>query len=163
MLERLLEEVGANAPEVHPYEILEADPLLPGQVPIPFQEDPFRLGENRLLASGKESVKFHAPNFIHRPVQVRHDVKAIQDIESLRRVVRNRIEIGFPHVTAHESKGIASLLAKPDEEPIDRLGRSLLPDPDQSPATGIYLVNQCQVFVAATVLDLIDTKCANSG
>jgi len=143
MLERLLEEVSANAPEVHLHEILEADPLLAGQVPIPLQEDPFRLGENGLLASGKESVKFHAPNFIHRPVQVRHDMEAVQDVEGLRRVGRNRIEIGFPHVTAHESKCIASLLAEPDEEPIDRLGRSLLPNPDQSPATGIYLVNKC--------------------
>jgi hypothetical protein len=158
MLKGFFEQVGANAAEVHLHQVLEADPLLAGQVARTLEEDPFGLGEDGLFASGKEAMKFQAPNLIHRFVEVRHDVEAVQNVERIWCVGGNGVEVRFPPITANKSEFVASLFAKPDKEAIDRFFRSLFADPDQATAIGINLVNQGQIFMATAVLDFMITS-----
>ena len=82
MLEGFLEKVGANAAEVHFHQVLEADSLFAGQVARSLQENPFGLGEDGLFASGKEAMKFYAPNLVHRFIEVGHDVEAVRTLSA---------------------------------------------------------------------------------
>lgn len=163
MLKGFFEQVGANASEVHFDQILEADSLFAGQVARTLEENPFGLGEDGLSASGKEAMKFHAPNLIDRFVEVRHDVEAVQHVERIWCVGSDGVEVRLPHITADKPECVAALRAEPSEKAVNRFFRSLLPDPNQASATGINLVNQGQIFMATAVLDLIDTKRTNVG
>ena len=70
----------------------------------------------------------------------------------------DNLQIRCPHVTTHVAKLTGALGAEPGEKTHQRILAPLLSEPQQSFATLINLVHQCQVFMAFSPLYLIHSN-----
>ncbi|MFT5732565.1 MAG: hypothetical protein ACI8WY_001230 [Planctomycetota bacterium] len=82
-------------------------------------------------------------------------MKSIEDVNGLRRPLRDDLEIRPPHITAHELE-ILGVLAELVEEGSDGRLLTVLSNPDQALAAVCDLVDDGQVLVAAVPDDLIN-------
>ena len=68
---------------------------------------------------------------------------------------RSRIQVGLPHIRAHEDDLGDDLFAHGSEESLKGLDGSFLAHPEQSSDAKVDLIDQRQVLVAFGVLDFI--------
>src|SRR5277367_60415 len=66
------------------------------------------------------------------------------------------VEVGLPHVAAHDAQRLRPRLTEPGEEALEGLRRAGLGDPEQAAAAGVDLVDEREVRVPLAVLDLVD-------
>ena len=74
---------------------------------------------------------------------------------------RDHLQVGLPHVGAHELDLLTELFSDHGEEPGEAFFRAFLPDPEQPRAAGLDLVDQGEVLVSATILDFVDAQGAD--
>ena len=94
-LEVLLEQVAPHAAQVIPQEIRQPHFLCFYEVLGALQQPPPRLGQDGLLATGFDLPRFLGTDLIDGLAEVPHDVKAIQDVNGLHRLLRDDLEYGF--------------------------------------------------------------------
>ena len=82
-------------------------------------------------------------------------MKAVQDVQCLGAVAFDQLQIGLPHIGAHELDARGDVFADEGEEALKALDGALLTDPQQPRALRVNLIDQCQVLVPASILDLV--------
>ena len=90
-----------------------------------------------------------------------HDMETIQNMQGLPGDLGDHAKVRLPHVAADEPEPCGALLAELLEELPKGLMGALSADPQQSPATGIELVDEGQIFMPFFPGDLVDTDGGN--
>ncbi len=103
----------------------------------------------RFLTFCPESCALGAPDLIHRQIQMAGDMKTIQHVQSLTRLGRDDLQVGFPHVTAHKPQSFYYLRPQCMQAPPERGLRAPASHPEQSPAVRVDLVDDGQKVVRA--------------
>ena len=161
-LEVFLQQITPHRAEIVTQQLGQTDFLLGTQVLRALQEQPPRLRQDGLIALGLERSGFLRAHVINGLVQMGHNVEPIQDMNGLAGLFRNDLQVWPPHVTTDILQRLAMLRAEPPEESQERSDGSLLPDPQQSLARGVNLVDQGQVLMPPLPLDLIDADGADT-
>lgn len=104
VVEVLLEDVRARGAEVQPKESAEPTGLLLGQVARALEQAPARVLERHLVAVPAQLGGVLPTGFVDRLVEVSDDVKLVEDVERLAGAVPNHVEVGLPHVAAHDAQ-----------------------------------------------------------
>src|SRR5712691_5599361 len=121
-----------------------------------FEQEPPRLGQPRLTTLASQRLHLRSPDLIDRLAQVHGDVKPVEDVQGVARLLRDDLQVRLPHVAADEAQRCGAVAAEPPEELQHGLGAALLPDPEQAFAPGIDLVHQRHVAMAALPLNLVE-------
>ena len=106
---------------------------------------------------------FGAADLVDRLAQVLGDMEAVQDVKRVPRFLGGDLQIRFPHVAADERQGRGALLPEPAEELEQRLGASVLADPQQALARRVDLIDEREEMTAVLPMDLVDADRANPG
>src|SRR5690606_35616187 len=117
---------------------------------------------NILLPVGLELCDLVAPDLIDRLVEGSEDVEAIENVQRLRGLLGNDLEIRRPHIAAYEPNLGATLFAELVEEAQQCFRSALGAAPQKPRCPGVNLVDQCQVFVPLKHLDFIDAAFSNA-
>src|SRR5437667_5445060 len=88
-------------------------------------------------------------------VHLSDDVEAIQDIERVAAVLLDELEVGLPHIGADELDLLGELLAEQGEELLEALAGAFLADPEQPLIAGFDLVDERQILMSASILNLV--------
>src|ERR1043166_9071075 len=121
-LEDLLQVIGADDGSVPAHQSGETLPLLGPQVPRVLEQQETGALKRGLL-SPAQAVHFAPPHLIYRPVQMLHQMKAVEENLSVGSVAADRLEISLPHIQAdHPNSGRAASSQLGEEA-----GQSLLP------------------------------------
>jgi len=89
----------------------------------PFQEQPARLGQERLSSLLSEGVDFGPAHLVNRIAHVLGDMKAVQDVERVPRLLGDDLQIRLPHVAADERERRGALGTEPAEKRSSVLAR----------------------------------------
>src|SRR5487761_2066318 len=84
-------------------------------------------------------------------------MEAVEDVQGVGATFADYAQVRFPHVRADELDLLGEVLADHVEELTEALNGAFLADPQQACRLGIDLIDERQIFVAPSVLDLIDT------
>ena len=76
----------------------------------------FRVGITQSKRSTPQATALGSSHFIHCLVELRGDVKAIQDVESMAHVGGDDLQVGLPHVAANDLDVLAALPAQVAED-----------------------------------------------
>src|SRR3984893_18347517 len=98
---------------------------------------------------------------VERLVHIGDDVEAVEDMQRLRAVFADQLQIGFPHVGADEYDFGNYVLAHSGEESLEGFDGSLFAYPEKAGNAQIDLVDQSEVFVTFGVLDFVDSDGVN--
>ena len=119
----------------------QAGALRAGLIRRPLQEQPARLGQERLSPAFAERAHFGAADLIDRVAHVLRDVEAVEDVERVAGLLRDDRQIGLPHVTADKQEHGGPFFAEPAKEPEQCLGASVLTDPQQPLARRVDVID----------------------
>ena len=97
------------------------------------------------MVLGFEELDLAPTYLINRFVELLHDVKAIKDVQGIRCLFLDYLEIRRPHITTDEFKCFAALFAKFMEETQERFGLSLHAAPEKPPGASIELIQMPQL------------------
>jgi len=162
-LEALLEQVGPDALEVVLENIGQFGPLPVGQVLLVLQEAVLGALEDFLIVSlPRQLFDLGGPDLVDGFSEVLHDMEPIKDMQCVGGLLLDDLHVGPPHVRADELQPRRPLLAEVPEEAQQCLGFPLLTDEQQPAHVRIDLVDQRQVLVPLSILDLIDPDGRNS-
>src|SRR3989454_1384067 len=142
--------------EVITQQLCHFDRLFLGEVLGPFQDAPSRVLQDRLVAVRHQSPGFTCPNLINCLVHARHDVEAIEDVNRSTGLRGDHVEVGLPHVAADELQGLGAFASKIVEKALEALLGPLKPDPQETLGALVDLVDEGQVVVPETPLDLVN-------
>ena len=147
---------GADGPQVVLHELPQAGALLARLILSAFQEQPARFREKRLSPALSERADFGAADLIDRLAQVLGDMKAVQNVERVPGFLGDDVEVRLPHVAADERERRGPLSPEPAEKLEQRLGASVLADPQQTLPRRVDLIHEGQEVAAVLPVDLID-------
>jgi hypothetical protein len=102
-LELLTEQVDPDAIEVVLQQLGKPRGLVVSEVLRPLEQAPARLGQCRLVAVVAQLGDLLPAHLVDRDVHVPHDVEAVEHVQCLRNLFRDHVEVGLPHVAAHET------------------------------------------------------------
>src|ERR1035437_1699113 len=85
----------------------------------------------------------------------RFHVEAVQDVQRLRTIVADHIQVGLPHIRAHELDLCSQFFSNEGEKLLEGFLGAFPADPQQADDPLVDLVDQRQIFVAFGVLDFI--------
>ena len=83
-------------------------------------------------------------------------MEAVEHLHCLRGALCDHLQVGLPHVRAHEVQGCAACGAEPVEEALQGCGLAFASDPQQALAVAIDLIDQRQVALPAAARELVD-------
>ena len=86
--------------QIHPQQVRHALDLLVGEVLRTLEISPSRILENVAMAFGLQRPVLGGPCFVDRLVQVSDDMKTVQYVDCRRRLRRDYLQVGLPHVAA---------------------------------------------------------------
>src|SRR5207244_4611752 len=95
------------------------------------EQEPPRLGEQRGSSLLTEGMDFGAAHVIDGIAHVLRDVKAVEDVERVARLLGDDLQIRLPHVAADEPERSGALLPEPAKKLEERFGAPVLADPEQ--------------------------------
>ena len=111
-----------------------------------------------LFACSAQACDLGPAHLIHRLVQMAGDMEPIQHVQSLTRLGRDDLQVGFPHVAAHKTQPFDDLRPQCLQAPLQRGLRAPAADPQQTPALPVNLVDDGQKVVrlqAASPMNLV--------
>lgn len=111
------------------------------------------------LASSAQPARLGAAHLIDGLVEVRGDVKAVQDVERVTDFGGDDLEVRFPHVAADKAQAIDDLRSERRQPQAQRGLSATRPHPQQTPAVAVNLVDDGQeVFRAQSFapVNLVD-------
>ncbi len=111
--------------------------------------------EHRPVAVAHQLARLARADLVRGQVQLGHRVKAVQDVQRAGAVLLDQIQIGLPHVRAHELDLAGQVLADQVEELLECLLGALLAHPQQARAARLDLVDQPQILMSLAVGDLV--------
>lgn len=155
-LEVLAKQVGLDRVQVEFEQLSQPDRLLLGEILRALQQQPTTAFENIFLPVGFELLDLVAPDLIDRLAESPHDMEAIEDIQRLRGLLGDALEIRGPHIAAHELDLGAALFAELLEKAQQRFRPTLGAAPQKPSYPGVELVDQGQILVPLEDLDLIN-------
>jgi len=120
------------------------------------EQAPAGLRQDRLVAIPPQLGDLGPPHLVESHVHVPHDVKAVEYVEGGRDLLRDHIEVLPPHVATDEADACPHLGGERGEEAPQALLGPILGHPEQ-PLRSVDLIDEREVGVAATPLNLIDT------
>lgn len=85
-----------------------------------------RVLQDRLIALLDQCLGFRGSDLIDGLVQMRDDVKPIQDVDRLRGLLGCDLEVGLPHIAADELQVGGTFLAEPADEMQQHIGLATL-------------------------------------
>src|SRR6202162_552997 len=151
-LKGLLEVIGPDDGRIPAHQGGETLPFLGPQVPgVLEQQEPGSLERGFLLAA--ETVHFTPPHLIHRPVQMLHEMKTVEENLSVRGVDADGFKVGLPHIETDDLDGRRAAPAQFREEPGQGLLGPILSHPEQNPA--IQVIDDGQVMMTRATTHLI--------
>lgn len=89
-------------------------------------------------------------------------MEAIENMDGLTGFFGDDFEIRLPHVAADELEFSGSNLSQPVEESQCRFDFAVLSDPQQSTASLVDLIDECEVLMSSLPLDLIESDGGDS-
>ena len=89
---------------------------------------------------GKFDQLFFGTDFVQGFVPPSHNMKTIQNVYRLRSLLGDHFQIRLPHVAADELDGRRPFATQCLKEPRQRLGRTILANPQQASAASIDLI-----------------------
>src|ERR1700690_2149877 len=98
---------------------------------------------------------------VQRLVHFGDDVEAVQDVQRLGTVAADYIQVGLPHIRAHELDVRRQFFSNEGEKLLEGYDGALPADPQQTGNALVDLVDQRQIFVTFGVLDFIHTDGAD--
>src|SRR5215204_1349671 len=135
------------------HEFAQATALIPGLVLRSLQQEPARLREEGLTPALSQRVDLGAADLIDRVAHVLGDMKPVQDVEGVARLLGHDLEVRLPHVAANEREHGRALLPEPAEESEERLRASVLADPQQALVRRVDLVDEREELAPALPVD----------
>jgi hypothetical protein len=90
-------------------------------------------------------------------------MEAIQDVDGLFGLFGDDVQGELPHISADITQALRAFLPKPAKEAQQCFHLSRLAHPEQALAAFINLVDQRQVVVSSTPLDLVNANRLNPG
>jgi hypothetical protein len=84
---------------------------------------------------------------IHRLIQMARDMESVQHVQSLTGLGRDDFQVGLPHVTAHKTQPFDDFRPQCLQAPPQRGLRTTASHPQQTPASGVDLVDHRQEVV----------------
>src|SRR5215467_4995854 len=129
-LKSLFQVIGPYDGGIPAYESGEALFFVVPQVPGVLQQQETGLLEGRLFASA-EVTHGAPPHLIHRPVEMLHQVKAVEENLGVGSVGLDRLEISPPHIETNHTDGGRASSAQLGEEPGQGFLCPILAHPEQ--------------------------------
>ena len=154
-LEILTQKVALDRRQVELEQFLQSSCLLLGEVFRTLQEQPAPAFENILLSVRFELLDLVATDLIDRLAEGPHDMEAIENIQCLRGLLGDDLEIRGPHVATDKLDLGAALFAEIVEEAQQRFRPALGAAPQKPSDPGVELVDQGQVLVPLEDLDFV--------
>ena len=105
--------------------------------------------EHRRPALGGELAGLGRAHFVDCLREVAHDVEAVEHLHRLPGAFGDHLQVGLPHVRAHEVQRRAACGAEPVEEALQCRGLAFASDPQQTLAVAVDLIDQRQVALPA--------------
>jgi len=136
----LLEKIAAYALEVVLEKIGKFDQLFFGQVFFSLQKKPSTSLEHRFVSLLRHLPGLGGTDFVQGFVPPSHNMKTIQNVYRLRSLLGDHFQIRLPHVAADELDGRRPFATQCLKEPRQRLGRTILANPQQASAASIDLI-----------------------
>src|SRR5450631_2885438 len=99
------------------------------------------------LVDGPQARALGAAHLIHRLIQMARDMESVQHVQSLTGFGRDDFQVGLPHVTAHKAQPFDDLRPQCLQTPTQRGLRTTTSHPQQTPASGVDLVDHSQEVV----------------
>ena len=148
-LEVLLEQVGANRAQVATHQFRKPFRLPVGEILRTLEQEPAAVLEHRRPALGGELAGLGRAHFVDCLREVAHDVEAVEHLHRLPGAFGDHLQVGLPHVRAHEVQRRAACGAEPVEEALQCRGLAFASDPQQTLAVAVDLIDQRQVALPA--------------
>ena len=120
------------------------------------EQQPAGFPEDRGAALTSHAAGFLGTDVVRCLVHIGDDVKAVADMQRLRAVFTDQLQIGFSHVGTDEHDFGNYVLAHSGEESLEGFDGSLFAYPKKAGNAQINLVDQGEVFVSFGVLNFID-------
>ena len=120
------------------------------------QQDPTTAAEHRLVTILLKLFHLGRSDVIESFIDSLHDVKPIEDMDSLARLLADDFQIALPHVAADEFQSCGSLLAKEAKESQQCLCLPIRADPQEPFLILVDLIHHRLVFVSSMPLHLVD-------
>ena len=148
-LKVLLEQVGANRAQVATHQLRKPFRLPVGEILRTLEQEPAAVLEHRRPALGGELAGLGRAHFVDCLREVAHDVEAVEHLHRLPGAFGDHLQVGLPHVRAHEVQRRAACGAEPVEEALQCRGLAFASDPQQTLAVAVDLIDQRQVALPA--------------
>ena len=102
-----------------------------------------------------ESRYFLTPDLVDGLAELLHDMEPVENVQCLRGVLLDHIQVRPPHVAAHESKFGRAFFSEHLKELEQSLDLSLWPAPEKAPTAGIQLIDHGKVLVSSQYGNLV--------
>lgn len=163
VLESLDEQESFECAQGAALDLAHAAPLGAGPVAAFFEKDPAHFFEQGIESGGGAGACLLAADGVDGLVELFDDVKAVEDVESLRDEIGGAAEVGLPHVRADEADAAAEVFAHDLEEEIEGALGAIIPDPEQAFAVVVDLVNQRPEFISFADMNLVHSESHHAG
>src|ERR1022692_2432416 len=149
------EKVRPHGLEVVAQQIAQTDLLLRSEILLALQDAPAGFFQQRLMAFLCHLAGLGGADVVQRLVHLGDHVDAVQDVQRLRTIVADHIQVGLPHIRAHELDLCSQFFSNEGEKLLEGFLGAFPADPQQADDALVDLVDQRQIFVAFGVLDFI--------
>src|SRR5512133_981938 len=158
VLEGFLEQVAAHRAVVDAHQLGQSTELLAGQVLLALEQNPPRVLEGCGVTSCSQLSRLVSTHVVNGLTEETHDVEAVKDVNRGIRPSCDRGDERPPHVTRYELQLLATVLAEPHEETVERCGGPVLSNPQQAFAAVVDLINQGHVLLPLVSRQLVDAN-----
>ena len=99
------------------------------------------------LVLGPQTCALGAAHLIYRLIQMARDMESIQHVQSMAGLGRDDFQVGLPHITADKTQSADDFRSQCLQTPPQRGLRTPAAHPQQTPASGVDLVDHRQEVV----------------
>src|SRR5487761_1831220 len=154
-LKSFLQIVGAHDGRVPAHQGREALALVGPQVPGVLQQQEARSFEEGLLPAAQTA--YLTPSyFIDRPVEVLHEMEAVEEDLGVGGVELNGLQVGLPHIQADDLDRGRTAPTQSGEEPGQGLFGPILAHPEQRPT--FQVIDDGQIIMSFATTHFIDAE-----
>src|SRR6266478_2801141 len=163
LLKEFLEKISANGFEVEAKDVAQAEFLLVGEVLFALEQEPAGLLQDRIITLLSHAARLLGADVVEGLIHFRDNVEAIEDMQGLRALLANDLQIRLPHVRADKLDLGSQLCSDERKESLEGFQSAFLADPKQPGETLFNLIDQREIFMTFSVLDFIDADGLDGG
>ena len=110
------------------HQLLELGELRACLIAFVLQQAPAGVLQDRFVAVPVQLCGFPAARIVDRLIEIFHDVKAVENVQGMRQLAFDDLQVGFPKVAANGPYLLASIFAKAVEEAQQGFDPAILTD-----------------------------------